>query len=143
MFVLKEPKTTGLIFASGKIVITGARCEKDARAGALKFARIIQKLDFSPNFNDFKIQNVVATCDFKFPIYLERLAYDHSRFTTYEPELFPGLIFRMADPKLTILVFVSGKIVMTGAKDRRLVYDALEKIYPVLLQYKKGVIRRE
>lgn len=51
----------------------------------------------------------------------------------YEPELFPGLIYRMTVPKIVLLIFVSGKIVLTGAKVRQEIYDAFDKIYPVLL----------
>ncbi|KAF9896548.1 TATA-box-binding protein, partial [Lobosporangium transversale] len=63
-----------------------------------------------------KIQNIVGSCDVKFPIRLEGLAYAHGPFTSYEPELFPGLIYRMVKPKIVLLIFVSGKIVLTGAK---------------------------
>ena len=55
----------------------------------------------------------------KFPISLESLSNSHSQFSTYEPELFPGLIYRMIDPKIVLLIFASGKIVLTGAKTRQ------------------------
>lgn len=56
----------------------------------------------------------------------------------YEPELFPGLIYRMVDPKIVLLIFVSGKVVLTGAKRREEIYQAFENIYPVLKEFKKG-----
>jgi transcription initiation factor TFIID TATA-box-binding protein len=56
----------------------------------------------------------------------------------YEPELFPGLIYRMKQPKIVLLVFVSGKIVLTGAKVRDEIYAAFENIYPVLTEYRKS-----
>ncbi|KAG8092852.1 hypothetical protein GUJ93_ZPchr0012g20153 [Zizania palustris] len=83
-----------------------------------QYARIIQKLGFPAKFKDFKIQNIVGSCDVKFPIRLEGLAYSHGAFSSYEPELFPGLIYRMKQPKIVLLIFVSGKIVLTGAKVR-------------------------
>jgi transcription initiation factor TFIID TATA-box-binding protein len=55
----------------------------------------------------------------------------------YEPEIFPGLIYRMADPKIVLLVFVSGKIILTGAKVREDLYTAFENIYPMLAQFRK------
>jgi transcription initiation factor TFIID TATA-box-binding protein len=58
-------------------------------------------------------------------------------FQQYEPELFPGLIYRMVQPKIVLLIFVSGKIVLTGAKVREEIYEAFENIYPVLTEYKK------
>ncbi|KAK2880116.1 hypothetical protein FQN49_000563 [Arthroderma sp. PD_2] len=113
---IREPKTTALIFASGKMVVTGAKSEDDSKLASRKYARIIQKLGFNAKFTDFKIQNIVGSCDIKFPIRLEGLASRHHNFSSYEPELFPGLIYRMMKPKIVLLIFVSGKIVLTGAK---------------------------
>lgn len=134
---IREPKTTALIFASGKMVVTGAKSEDDSKLAARKYARIIQKLGFNAKFTDFKIQNIVGSCDVKFPIRLEGLAYAHGTFSSYEPELFPGLIYRMVKPKIVLLIFVSGKIVLTGAKHREEIYRAFEAIYPVLSEYRK------
>ncbi|KAF8652723.1 hypothetical protein AX16_004222 [Volvariella volvacea WC 439] len=113
---IRDPKTTALIFASGKMVVTGAKSEDDSRLASRKYARIVQKLGFDAKFSEFKIQNIVGSCDVKFPIRLEGLAYSHGQFSSYEPELFPGLIYRMIKPKVVLLIFVSGKIVLTGAK---------------------------
>ena len=129
---IREPKTTALIFASGKMVVTGAKSEDDSKLASRKYARIIQKLGFNAKFTDFKIQNIVGSCDIKFPIRLEGLASRHHHFSSYEPELFPGLIYRMIKPKIVLLIFVSGKIVLTGAKVREEIYQAFEMIYPVL-----------
>lgn len=134
---IREPKTTALIFASGKMVVTGAKSEDDSKLASRKYARIIQKLGFNAKFTDFKIQNIVGSCDIKFPIRLEGLASRHHNFSSYEPELFPGLIYRMIKPKIVLLIFVSGKIVLTGAKVREEIYQAFEMIYPVLQDFKK------
>ncbi|GFY80706.1 TATA binding protein 2 [Actinidia rufa] len=134
---IRDPKTTALIFASGKMVCTGAKSEQQSKLAARK---------------DFKIQNIVASCDVKFPIRLEGLAYSHGAFSSvsgnprphlvvlmqYEPELFPGLIYRMKQPKIVLLIFVSGKIVLTGAKVRDETYTAFENIYPVLTEFRKN-----
>mmetsp|Transcript_54615 Transcript_54615/g.173490 ORF Transcript_54615/g.173490 Transcript_54615/m.173490 type:complete len:245 (+) Transcript_54615:214-948(+) len=135
---IRDPKTTALIFASGKMVVTGAKSEVLARTAALKYAKIISKLGFEVDVKDFKIQNIVGSCDVKFPIRLEGLQYTHAKFITYEPELFPGLIYRMLQPKIVLLIFVSGKIVLTGAKYRDEIYEAFENIYPVLTEFQKG-----
>jgi len=137
---IRDPKTTALIFRSGKMVVTGAKSEADARTAARKYARIIQKLDFPARFADFKIQNMVGSCDVKFPIRLEGLAYKHSHYSSYEPELFPGLIYRMVQPKIVLLIFVSGKVVLTGGKLRKEIYAAFEQIYPVLQEFRKSTI---
>jgi len=135
---IREPKTTALIFASGKMVVTGAKSEDDSKLASRKYARIIQKLGFNAKFTDFKIQNIVGSCDVKFPIRLEGLASKHHNFSSYEPELFPGLIYRMMKPKIVLLIFVSGKIVLTGAKVREEIYQAFELIYPVLSDFRKS-----
>jgi len=134
---IRDPKTTALIFASGKMVVTGAKSEDASRIAARKYARIIQKLGFPVKFQDFKVQNIVGSCDVKFPIRLEGLAYSHGQYSSYEPELFPGLIYRMVSPKVVLLIFVSGKIVLTGAKVREEIYDAFNAIYPVLVEFRK------
>jgi len=79
---IRDPKTTALIFASGKMVVTGAKSEDDSKLASRKYARIIQKLGFPAKFTDFKIQNIVGSCDVKFPIRLEGLAYAHGPFTS-------------------------------------------------------------
>ncbi|KIR51816.1 TATA-box-binding protein [Cryptococcus gattii Ru294] len=134
---IRDPRTTALIFASGKMVVTGAKSEDDSRLASRKYARIIQKLGFEAKFAEFKIQNMVGSCDVKFPIRLEGLAFSHGAFSSYEPELFPGLIYRMLKPKVVILIFVSGKIVLTGAKVREEIYMAFNQIYSVLLEFRK------
>jgi transcription initiation factor TFIID TATA-box-binding protein len=134
---IRDPKTTALIFASGKMVVTGAKSENASKIASQKYAKIINKLGFNAQFTDFKIQNIVSSCDLKFCIKLEGLAYAHTNFCSYEPELFPGLIYRMVKPKIVLLIFVSGKIVLTGAKVREDIYEAFENIYPVLTQYRK------
>ncbi|MEW5309155.1 MAG: hypothetical protein WDW38_001061 [Sanguina aurantia] len=135
---IREPKTTALIFASGKMVVTGAKSEEDSHSAARRYAKIVQKLGFPATFKDFKIQNMVGSCDVKFPIRLEGLAYQQTLFSSYEPELFPGLIYRMKVPKVVLLIFVSGKVVLTGAKKRDEIYAAFENIYPVLTGFRKG-----
>ncbi|XP_053958242.1 TBP-related factor isoform X1 [Anastrepha ludens] len=135
---MREPRCTALIFRTGKIICTGARNEAEASLGARKFARILQKLGYPVKFADFKLQNIVATVDLRFPIRLENLNQMHGQFSSYEPELFPGLIYRMVNPRMVLLIFVNGKIVFTGAKARKDIMDCLDKIYPVLLSFRKN-----
>ena len=135
---IKEPKTTALIFSSGKMVCTGARTEEESRQASRIYAKIILKLGFPVKFSEFTVQNIVASCDVKFPIRLEGLANTYLKFCSYEPEMFPGLIFHMLDPKIVLLIFVSGKIVLTGAKKREDIYRAYQKIIPILSQFKKS-----
>ncbi|CAH2053817.1 unnamed protein product [Thlaspi arvense] len=138
---IREPKTTALIFGPGRMVCTGAKSEESSKTAARKYARVVQKLGFPAKFKDLKIQNIVGSCDVKFPIRLEGLAYAHYAFSSYDPEMFPGLIYKMKSPMIVLLIFVSGKIVITGAKRREDTYKAFENIYPVLTGFKKIRIR--
>jgi transcription initiation factor TFIID TATA-box-binding protein len=135
---LREPRATALIFASGKMVVTGVKSTHNATLAAKKFAYIVERVGFTPQeFMDFKVQNIVGTADVGFPIRLEGLVYKHSAFASYEPELFPGLIYRLVSPRVVFLIFVSGKVVITGAKKESDLSSALTKLYPVLEEFKK------
>ena len=132
---------TALIFKSGKIVLAGTKSQNDVTTAAKKFVDLLSVEII--NFNDSQrslssgirvdenakpvIHNMVAVGDCKFPIRLEGLSIDHIEATTvnnlfvifnmqYEPELFSGLIYHMKNPKVVLLIFVSGKVVVTGAK---------------------------
>jgi transcription initiation factor TFIID TATA-box-binding protein len=136
---IREPKTTALIFSSGKIVVTGAKSEAESTKASRKYAKIVYKLGYTKaKFTEFTVQNIVASCDVSFPVRLEGLAHAHNNFCSYEPELFPGLIYRMMKPKIVLLIFVSGKVVLTGAKVRQEIYDAFNNIYHVLQLFRKA-----
>lgn len=72
-----------------------------------------------------------------FPIRLEGFLYKHATHSTYEPELFPGLVYRMESPKVVLLIFVSGKVVITGAKSGQDLEQSLQNIYEHLLEFRK------
>lgn len=120
---LREPRVTAMIFKGGQIVVTGAKSENDGFKAAKQFARMVKKLgNPSVCLTDFKIQNVVSSHDVGFQIRLETLfkllmqVKQMQATCRYDPELFPGLIFKMKDPKVVFLIFSSGKIVLAGAK---------------------------
>lgn len=135
---LREPRATALIFASGKMCVTGTKNTHNASLASKKFAIIIEKVGFKTQPKiDFKVQNIVGTCDVGFPIRLEGLVYAHSTYASYEPELFPGLIYRVIQPRVVFLIFVSGKVVVTGAKTEEDMKEAFAKIYPTLVEFQK------
>lgn len=134
---IKEPKSAALIFSSGKMVVTGTRSEEDSLRAAQKYTTIMKRLKCAANCTEFRVQNMTASCDIGFPIRLEGLVMDQPRFCSYEPELFPGLVYRMYNPKIVLLIFVSGRIIITGAKTKRDMDAALEKLHPILLEYRK------
>ncbi|RJS70061.1 TATA box-binding protein [Candidatus Bathyarchaeota archaeon] len=132
VFRLKRPKTATLIFNSGKMVCTGAKSEKEARRAVMKVIKELKKggiiIIGKP---ELKIQNIVASASLGGMIDLEKAAYSLGK-TMYEPEQFPGLIYRMDEPKVVILLFASGKLVCTGAKKEQDVYDAVHKLHEML-----------
>jgi transcription initiation factor TFIID TATA-box-binding protein len=75
---IREPKTTALIFKSGKVVCTGAKSEEISLTSSKMYAKMIRKIGYKNlKLSDFKIQNVVASCDIQFPISLLGLANEH------------------------------------------------------------------
>jgi len=144
---LKKPKSAALIFNSGKIIVLGAKNEQDSERAAKIFAHSIKGLGYQPKFENFQIVNIVGTCDVKFNIKLTQLNLEinvklnnnsEKKICYYEPEIFPALIYHMANPKLTLLIFFSGKINFLGAKHNNDIYEAYKKIYPFLLKFKNG-----
>jgi len=129
VFRLKRPKTATLIFNSGKMVCTGAKSEKEARRAVMRVIKELKKSGIIIiSKPELKIQNIVASASLGGMIDLEKSAYVLGR-TMYEPEQFPGLIYRMDDPKVVILLFASGKLVCTGAKREEDVYVAVDKLH--------------
>lgn len=100
---------------------------------------MLRQLDFDCSVKAFTIQNIVASCHTGFCIRLDSVAAYFEMFVHYDAEVFPGLVFRMADPKVVLLIFVTGKVVITGAKKEADVYEAFASIYDVLHDHRKGV----
>ena len=128
----EKPKTATLIFNSGKMVCTGAKSEKESKRAVMKVVKELKKSGIvilgKP---EFKIVNMVASGGLGGMIDLERAAYSLGK-TMNEPEQFPGLIYRMDDPKVVILLFASGKLVCTGATKEEDVFKAVDKLHKKL-----------
>ena len=132
VYRLRKPKTTTLIFSSGKMVCTGAKSERQARKAVTKVVDELKRNGIvilrKP---EIQIQNIVASAGLGGHIDLEKSTYSLRR-TMYEPEQFPGLIYRMDDPKVVILIFSTGKLVCTGAKKEGEVHRAVAKLQVTL-----------
>jgi transcription initiation factor TFIID TATA-box-binding protein len=132
VFRLKRPKTATLIFASGKMVCTGSKSEQQARAAVRKVVRELQSNGIiilsKPKI---VIQNIVASANLNGSIDLEE-AVSTMENVMYEPEQFPGLILRMSSPKVVMLLFASGKLVCTGAKNEDMVREAVDALSKML-----------
>ena len=142
---LKEPRTTCLVFASGKAVCTGATTEQLAQMAALKFVMLLQKQGVDVHFCNFKVQNIVSAAHCNFRVDLCKLADTVNGFCSYEPALFPGLMYRVqtaSNPNqesnlVVFIVFQSGKCVITGGKNREQVVACWAKFFSdILMQYK-------
>ncbi|MFQ6085427.1 MAG: TATA-box-binding protein [Candidatus Bathyarchaeia archaeon] len=128
VFRLKSPKTATLIFSSGKMVCTGARSEKEATGAIKKVVKTLKKSKIiilgRPTV---KVQNIVASGHLHGEIDVERVI-TRLRHVIYEPDMFPGLIYRMEEPKAVILIFTSGAFVCTGARSEEMVHEAVKKL---------------
>ena len=122
------------------MIVTGAKEIEKSKIAVQKYFAIIKKVGYPQVIYrevDYKIQNMTATTDVGFAIRLEGLVYAHASKATYEPELFPGLIYRMTEPKVVLLIFVTGKVVITGAKTEETFNEALVNIYEHLYEFRK------
>jgi len=115
---LRDPKASCLVFRNGKLVISGAKSVLDSELAGKRIASAIKRATGAKvSFKDFKVLNMVASASLDFEIALERLyTSEHQDFCRYQPEKFAGLTYYMEDPKVCVLLFKSGKVVLTGAK---------------------------
>src|SRR4030042_5376604 len=132
VFRLKKPKTATLIFETGKMVCTGAKSEKEAIQAVNKVTSELRKHGIPlPNKPVVTIQNIVASAELNGEIDLENVVYKLKK-VMYEPEQFPGAVFRMEEPKVVFLIFSAGKLVCVGAKREQDVYTAVDKLQKIL-----------
>ena len=124
-----SPRTTALCFASGNMVCTGAKNEELARLASRKYVYVLQRCGFNVRFCNFRIQNLVASTDVGALLKLDEMASAFGACCSYEPDMFPGLILRIEQPKVVYLCFRSGKIVITGARNRNAISRSFERVY--------------
>jgi transcription initiation factor TFIID TATA-box-binding protein len=134
---LKDPKAAALIFSSGKIVCTGAKSPKDAKIVIAKIVVKMNKLGFRiPKGYRVQLENIVASAKLDRELNLNQIAFNLEN-TEYEPEQFPGLVYRIDDPRVTFLLFGSGKIICTGGRSIEDVKRAVAKADKRLRNLKK------
>jgi transcription initiation factor TFIID TATA-box-binding protein len=130
IYRIPEPKTAILLFRSGKVVCTGAKSLEDVKAAVDRVAKLIVAAGIPIKQDpEVEVQNIVATADLGAQIDLNAVAITLGLGSVeYEPEQFPGLVYRIEDPKVVLLLFGSGKVVCTGAREPADVEKAIEKI---------------
>ncbi|MDP2750216.1 MAG: TATA-box-binding protein [Nanoarchaeota archaeon] len=125
---IKEPKTSALIFSSGKVVCTGARSMDKVEESIKKIIKSLEKIGIKITIKpEIKIQNIVASGKVGMDLNLNTLAMKLDN-TEYEPEQFPGLVYKLPECKATFLLFSNGKVVCTGTKSEEEVHIALDKL---------------
>ena len=130
IYRMKEPKTATLLFHSGKVVCTGARSSDQVRLAMNFLTAQLRKLGINIDSEPvITVQNIVASSDLGHKINLNIIAITLGlERVEYEPEQFPGLVYRLDDPKVVLLLFGSGKLVCTGARIPQDVERAVDKI---------------
>jgi transcription initiation factor TFIID TATA-box-binding protein len=133
---IKEPKTSALIFSSGKVVCTGARTLEKVEESIAKIIESLKKINIDIKIKPkISVQNVVASGSIGMDLNLNKLAMKLDN-TEYEPEQFPGLVYKLMEAKATFLLFSNGKIVCTGTKSKEQVMEAINKLVVILQKVK-------
>ncbi len=133
---LAEPKTAILLFSSGKMVCTGAKETKTIKVAVDKALREVRSAGIKiKGPAKITIQNIVASADLGVELNLDKIAFSLEN-TEFEPEQFPGLVFRIAEPKVVFLLFRSGKIVCTGGKKPADVEKGVARLVQELRKHK-------
>jgi transcription initiation factor TFIID TATA-box-binding protein len=109
------------------MVVTGLRKANEAGQVVEKVLKNIRKAGIKVSNPEITIQNIVASGDLHTNIDLNMAAIV-MEYAMYEPEVFPGLIYRMQEPKTVFLIFSTGRIVCTGAKKKEIVREAVKKL---------------
>ncbi|XP_053602630.1 TATA box-binding protein-like 1 isoform X2 [Plodia interpunctella] len=132
---LRRPYTTASIWSSGRVTCTGATSEDQAKIAARRYARALQKLGFQVRFQNFRVVNVLGTC--RMPFGIRIIAFSNKyKEADYEPELHPGVTYKLYDPKATLKIFSTGGVTIT-ARSVNDVQSAVERIFPLVYEFRK------
>jgi len=124
VYRMKKPRVSFLIFSSGKMNCTGATSLEEAKNGIEKMLKIFKQIGVKVHKPKIEIQNIVASANLNEKLNLDTIAFNLEN-SEYEPEQFPGLVYRMTEPKVAFLLFGSGRIVCTGARNEKQVGEAI------------------
>lgn len=132
---IRNPCTTANIWSSGKITCTGSTSAEQAKIAARKFCRTLQNLGFKVHFTNFRIVNVLGTCSLPFNIRISEFSKCHQENASYEPELHPGVTYKIKKPKATLKIFSTGSITVTAPAIENIEH-AITEIYPLVLPHR-------
>ena len=138
---IKKPKSAVLVFSSGNLVCTGTKSIIQVKEVIVQVIKQLRKIGVKvkgkPKIN---VQNIVASGEINYMLNLNEITLSLEN-TEYEPEQFPGLVYKLDEPNATFLLFSNGKLVCTGTKNRRQLDEAmkqlLKNIRPLVKRKKK------
>jgi transcription initiation factor TFIID TATA-box-binding protein len=115
---IKEPKSAVLVFSSGNLVCTGTKSIAQVRDVINEVIKQLKKVNVNVTTQPkITVQNIVASGEITLKLNLNFLALEMEN-TEYEPEQFPGLVYKLIEPNATFLLFSNGKLVCTGTKNK-------------------------
>lgn len=136
IYRIKNPKVTLIMFSSGKITSVGSKSEYMAKKAIINTIKELDEMDLiigSKEMDEITIENVVGTGEFGFGIDLELVSY-YLFDAIYEPEQFPGIIYRPYE-SVVCLLFSSGKVVLVGGKSEKQVIKAFHDVEKLIHSY--------
>jgi len=138
---VKEPKSAVLVFSSGNLVCTGTKSVSQVREVIQAVIKQLKKINVNITTTPkITVQNIVASGTIDLKLNLNFLALEMEN-TEYEPEQFPGLVYKLIEPNATFLLFSNGKLVCTGTKNKQQLEDSmtqlLKNVKTALKEYKK------
>ena len=125
VYRMEKPRVSFLIFSSGIMNCTGAANLNEAKNAIKKMLILFKQIGVKVYKPKIEIQNIVASAKLGARLNLDTIAFNLEN-SEYEPEQFPGLVYRMADPKVAFLLFGTGKIVCTGARNAKQIEKAID-----------------
>lgn len=130
LYRTSAPEATVMLFASGKAIVMGTTTDEDMRRAFTECVTALRNLGVAlPDVSELELQNIVASAEFGEQINLTAVAVGLGlEQAEYEPEQFPGLMYRLADSEVVMLLFGSGKAVIVGASDRESIETAVETV---------------
>lgn len=138
---LREPLCTTLLFTSGKMVLTGCKDFLECVLASHEIVRLLRRGIRSASFKllNVHIQNIVGNVSLNLKsdqrVDLDRIYREHNVYCTYQRNMFPGLIYRPNHSPVVLLIFISGKIVITGGKSSNDVREGWRQLWPFVRKY--------
>ena len=138
---IKEPKSAVLVFSSGNLVCTGTKSINQVKEVIKEVIKQLKKINVNVTIQPkITVQNIVASGNINLKLNLNFLALEMEN-TEYEPEQFPGLVYKLEEPNATFLLFSNGKLVCTGTKNKQQLEESMDQLLKnvkkALKNYKK------